>query len=55
LSARSTSCNQISPSECGEPSSFSCSRHIQDEGLPDTLRFSNSIVNKSKSNCYAYN
>ena len=55
LSARSTSCNQISPSECGEPSSFSCSRHIQNEGLPDTLRFSNSIVNKSKLNCYAYN
>ena len=54
LSARSTSCNQISPSECGEPSSSSCSRHIQNEGLPDTLRFSNSIVNKNKLNCYAY-
>jgi len=35
--ARSTSCNQISPPGVGKPSSFSCSWHIKNEGLPDTL------------------
>lgn len=39
LRAQGTSCNQISPSECGEPSSLPCSRHIKNEGLPDTLTF----------------
>ncbi len=39
LRAQGTSCNQISPSGSGEPSSSSCSWHIQDEGLPATLRF----------------
>ncbi len=45
LRARSTSCNQISPSGVGEPSSLSCSGHTRNEGLfaclkagnPDTL------------------
>ena len=39
LRACGTSCNQISPSECGEPSSLSCSWHSKNEGLPDTLTF----------------
>ena len=34
LRARSTSCNQISPPGVGKPSSFSCSWHIKNEGLP---------------------
>lgn len=50
LSAQSTSCNQISPSESGEPSSLSCSWHTRNEGLPDTLTVLNSksSVNLSK-------
>lgn len=49
LRAFRTSCNQISPSECGEPSSMSCSRHTQNEGLPDTLIFYS--YNRLKMTC----
>ena len=57
LRARSTSCNQISPSECGEPSSLSCSKHIENEGLPDTLTFYkyNSLKNKMHINIMGVN